>query len=57
LVALYNAIRTKSAEISQIKVYSERISLESEKLKKEIESSNAKIQALVIHLETFYVCF
>ena len=53
LVSLFNAIKSKNAEMSQIKVFSERISLESDKLKKDLEDSKSKLEALSQHKEHF----
>lgn len=53
LVSLFNAIKSKNAEMSQIKVFSERISLESEKLKKDLEDSKNQLENLSRHKEQF----
>ena len=53
LVALFNAIQKKNAEMSQIKVFSERISLESDKLKKDLQDSKSKLEDLARHKENF----
>jgi molybdopterin converting factor small subunit len=46
LVTLYNGIQSKSSEMSQMKICSERILLESNKLKKDLEISKKNIESL-----------